>query len=225
MAAQQDATGKTKVTDLEKRAVEVGTRLVHYRAISRREVRTVEPLADDAPAEQPGVSRLRRRDRQEVSRDRRPAVAVAARARRPQVARHLLARHPGRRSGGAGDRLQVRRQVHRVAPRQLGLDAAAGPARLEGGGPGRRGLPQRQERGVPERPSRRSTRPRPRSRARWRRRRRRPWWHRHAGWANRSAPTRYPTPEGDGPGDLFQRVQPVFLGAGRLFAWPWRCWP
>jgi ABC-type transport system involved in cytochrome c biogenesis permease subunit len=44
LAAQQDATGKTKVTDLEKRAVEVGTRLVHYRAISRREVRTVEPL-------------------------------------------------------------------------------------------------------------------------------------------------------------------------------------
>ena len=44
MAAQQDATGHTKVTDLEKRAVEVGTRLVHYKAISRREVRTVEPL-------------------------------------------------------------------------------------------------------------------------------------------------------------------------------------
>jgi ABC-type transport system involved in cytochrome c biogenesis permease subunit len=44
MAAQQDPTGKTKVTDLEKRAVEVGTRLVHYRALSRREVRTVEPI-------------------------------------------------------------------------------------------------------------------------------------------------------------------------------------
>jgi ABC-type transport system involved in cytochrome c biogenesis permease subunit len=44
MAAQQDPTGKTRATDLEKRAVEVGTRLVHYRALSRREVRTVEPL-------------------------------------------------------------------------------------------------------------------------------------------------------------------------------------
>jgi ABC-type transport system involved in cytochrome c biogenesis permease subunit len=44
MAAQSDPTGKTKATDLEKRAVEVGTRLVHYRALSRREVRTVEPL-------------------------------------------------------------------------------------------------------------------------------------------------------------------------------------
>jgi ABC-type transport system involved in cytochrome c biogenesis permease subunit len=44
MAAQQDPTGKTKVSDLEKRGVEVGTRLVHYRALSRREVRTVEPL-------------------------------------------------------------------------------------------------------------------------------------------------------------------------------------
>jgi ABC-type transport system involved in cytochrome c biogenesis permease subunit len=44
MAARQDPTGKTKVSDLEKRAVEVGTRLVHYRAISRREVRNVEPL-------------------------------------------------------------------------------------------------------------------------------------------------------------------------------------
>jgi ABC-type transport system involved in cytochrome c biogenesis permease subunit len=43
--AQQDTTGKTRLTEVEKRGIETGTRLVHYRAIRNREVRrSVEPL-------------------------------------------------------------------------------------------------------------------------------------------------------------------------------------
>ncbi|MEA2631910.1 MAG: hypothetical protein QOE66_2129 [Chloroflexota bacterium] len=42
--ADMDVSGKTKLTEVERRALEVGTRLVHYQMISKRQVRTVEPL-------------------------------------------------------------------------------------------------------------------------------------------------------------------------------------
>ena len=41
----EDVLGKRKLPEVEKRALEVGIRLVHYQAIRKREVRTVvEPL-------------------------------------------------------------------------------------------------------------------------------------------------------------------------------------
>jgi ABC-type transport system involved in cytochrome c biogenesis permease subunit len=43
-AADQDPTSKDRPSEVEKRAIEVGTRLVHYQALSKREVRSVEPL-------------------------------------------------------------------------------------------------------------------------------------------------------------------------------------
>jgi ABC-type transport system involved in cytochrome c biogenesis permease subunit len=42
--ADADTTGSTRLTDVEKRAIEVGTRLVHYKAIRDREMRSVEPM-------------------------------------------------------------------------------------------------------------------------------------------------------------------------------------
>ena len=111
-SAELDATGKTKLTDVEKRAFEVGTRLVHYQAISRREVRSVEPLLvmprPSNAAYLSFVARAVKKDR-ETRGHQRP---VAPGARRTQVARHLLARHPARRSGGPGDRPQVRCQKY-----------------------------------------------------------------------------------------------------------------
>ncbi|MCA1685078.1 MAG: ABC transporter permease, partial [Planctomycetia bacterium] len=42
--ADASATGDVKLTEVEKRAYEVGTRLVHYRAVRDRSMRSVEPL-------------------------------------------------------------------------------------------------------------------------------------------------------------------------------------
>jgi ABC-type transport system involved in cytochrome c biogenesis permease subunit len=42
--ADASTTGEIKLTEVEKRAIEVGTRLVHYQAIRDREMRSVEPL-------------------------------------------------------------------------------------------------------------------------------------------------------------------------------------
>ena len=42
--AENDPTGATKLTDVEKRAIEVGTRLVHFQTHRDREIRSIEPL-------------------------------------------------------------------------------------------------------------------------------------------------------------------------------------
>src|SRR5579883_911578 len=42
--AGSNPSGAGKLTDVEQRAIEVGTRLVHYQALRDREVRSVEPL-------------------------------------------------------------------------------------------------------------------------------------------------------------------------------------
>ena len=42
--ADNDPTGATKLTDVEKRAIEVGTRLVHFQTHRDREIRSIEPL-------------------------------------------------------------------------------------------------------------------------------------------------------------------------------------
>jgi ABC-type transport system involved in cytochrome c biogenesis permease subunit len=42
--AEADVLGKTKLTEIEKRALEVGKRLVHYQAIRDREIGSVEPM-------------------------------------------------------------------------------------------------------------------------------------------------------------------------------------
>jgi ABC-type transport system involved in cytochrome c biogenesis permease subunit len=41
---EKDVLGKRKLPETEKRALEVGTRLVHYQTLRKREVRSVEPL-------------------------------------------------------------------------------------------------------------------------------------------------------------------------------------
>ncbi len=43
-SAENDPTGATKLTDVEKRAIEVGTRLVHFQTHRDREIRSIEPL-------------------------------------------------------------------------------------------------------------------------------------------------------------------------------------
>ena len=73
----------------------------------------------------------------------------AVRVRRAQGARHLLERHPARRASRPGRGRQVRREVLGLAPRELGLGAAQGPAQGQARGPGRGRLPRGRGRGLP----------------------------------------------------------------------------
>ena len=87
-AGRRERGGVERLTEVEKRAVEVGSRLVHYQAIRDREIAFGRADAGHAPAEQPGVPRLlgRTRSRKAArSRAPRPHAARARRRRTPST--------------------------------------------------------------------------------------------------------------------------------------------
>ena len=108
----------------------------------------------------------------EAREKQEPARPAALQARRAQGDLHLLEQHPARRSPRPDRRREVRRTIHRLAPRQLGLGAAQGDSQVEARGAGRGRLPREPDPGVPGRLSRARTgrielaRPRVRGRGR-----------------------------------------------------------
>ncbi len=137
-----------KLSEVEKRAVEVGTRLVHYQAFRDRDGPFGRAAARDAPAvERQGDLAFAAKAIQKGREARRPG-ADPARARRGQRPGVLLERHPRRRPRDARQGPQVRRAVRRLAPRAVGLGPAGRPAPDEARGARRGRLPGRAGRGV-----------------------------------------------------------------------------
>ena len=225
---RQDATGKTKLTEVEKRAIEVGTRLVHYQAIRDREVRSVEPLL---VMPRPSNARLPRLRRPRPSRRR-------ARTGDLEGLTPARARRAPRRSTTywndipLDDRDDTRARTPsstseftELAPRQLGLGPAQGPARVQARGAGRGRLPGDQSRGVPGGLPGRSSRPRRPTPGQARRGEgRRPCSTPPAALGEAVNARPLPDRRDDRPRDLLQRDQPVLQGPGRLRRWPWRSW-
>ena len=159
-AADANPTGKDKLTDVEKRAVEVGTRLVHYQAIRDRSAAVGRAPADACPGRATRRISPSSPGRQEVPQDRRPASLSLLELDAAQALDTYWHDIPVDDRAMPGTQREVRRHVLRVAPRT----ARSGSRSRSCSTPSPRSWRRRASRASKveafQRPSRSSTRPR-----------------------------------------------------------------
>ena len=153
-------TSAERLTETQRRAIDVGRRLMTYKAYSGDEMRSAgivrvmpRPSSDKALGYMTKVIKKAReaknlRDLAPIEFDTLKAIDTYWN----DVPRDAAAR-PGRER-------QVRREVLGLAARELGLGAAQGPAEGQARGPGRGRLPRGRGEGVPGGLSRSRSRPR-----------------------------------------------------------------